>query len=173
MLNFIKRFFRRRNCSCIEVENHLDTQEQPSAENPHITLLNKGNCKQYAPINNIVAMSYASPGAMGCGGRVICVTADGNTFSFNLCFTDMSWQEVDEVCPVFKEFMLNFDKGLTAPDGWTGIYMGLGNFLALHPSVEAQFKAMADRLNITEPDDFYVNWYMMIKEIVQINKQIK
>ena len=64
--------------------------------------LKKSNYKKYIPLD-IVALSYAEGGAMGCPGNVEIVTFDQNLYCFNYCYGDLYVEADFDLEPHFKE----------------------------------------------------------------------
>lgn len=122
----------------------------------NIIEVNTSNYTQYQNLD-IVAFSFANPGAQGEGGGIKFVTSDKR-----ICHTNyvksISLDEAFQICPPLKDcnFAL-FDA--SPPTGWTFFYMGGGNFLV----VKDQFK---DTIIKTIPEGLYNHWIESLYQVL-------
>lgn len=81
---------------------------------------------------DIIAFSFANPGAQGKRGDIKIVTSDGTVYHTN--YVDrISLDEVQCFCSPLKDCNFNLF-GASVPEGWTSFYMGGGNFLVVKDS---------------------------------------
>ena len=131
-----------------------------------MTGLSKNNYKNYIPLD-IIAVSFAEGGAMGCPGNVEIVTFDQQLFSFNYCYGDMDENDIYKICPELQECSFGPFNRHTIPDGWKYYYLGFGNHLIINGRVCWDF----DRVKGDDIDDveLYQSWLKILFEALGKN----
>ena len=102
----------------------------------------------YVPLD-IVAFSFASPGAMGDSGAIIVVTGEGYAYRTNPFFEDISMEE--------------------AFQGWQSHYLGCGNHLVIRDDLSAQFSTVIEREEFKKMGAIYKHWIDIVFEIIKVN----
>lgn len=117
--------------------------------------LTKQNYKEHIPLD-IVALSFAEGGAMGCPGNVEIVTFDQNFYCFNYCYGDLEEDKIYSICPELRECSFGPFGHNKIPKGWKYYYLGAGNHLIISGRVCRDF----DRANVEglEDVDLYQTW---------------
>ena len=100
------------------------------------------NYSEYLPIN-IIAYSYATPGAMGTPGRVQIISNEGKFFHFNYTRDAFKESDLDAICPPIKERKDDISK------------------------FEEEWK------DINGPGALFSKWKQIVYEIIQNCKKIK
>lgn len=101
--------------------------------------LTKDNYNDY-DLFDIVAISIASGGAMGDPGAIEIVTSKGEVFYANPLYENISMVQVYCACPILTEIELGIFSCIKKPIGWSSFYLGYGNHLLLHDSINKQFQ---------------------------------
>jgi hypothetical protein len=130
--------------------------------------ITKSNYKDYVSLD-IVAFSFASPGAMGDSGAIIVVTKDGCVYRANPFFEDVSEEEVFQVCPPLKNCQFGMFGGGNIPEGWQSYYLGCGNHLVIRDDISAQFSAIIEREEFKKMGAVYQKWIDIVFEIIKVN----
>lgn len=125
--------------------------------------LSKSNFRDHLPID-IVAFSFAAPGAMGYAGRIVMVGKDAQTYFLNYVRGDLTMEEVYEILPPLRECNFGIFGGGTYPEGWSEMYMGAGNHLVICHSIEDEFRCMAKDLK--SPAELYQKWLGYVLAII-------
>lgn len=128
--------------------------------------ITKANYKEYLPLN-IVAFSFASPGAMGDSGAIVIVTTGGVVYLANPFYGDISEDEVFQVCPPLKDCQFGIFDG-KIPKEWQYHYMGCGNHLVIRGDISAQFSAILEREEKQEKVFLIEKWLDIVFEIIKI-----
>lgn len=84
--------------------------------------------------NDIVAWTYASPGAMGCPGEITVITVQGQSLYLYRCDYISNANIRDELSTRFPNIFKRDS------DGWQEISMGMGNILYLRDNLVSDFK---------------------------------
>ena len=100
--------------------------------------ISKSNYKDYYSLD-IVAFSYAVPGAMGEGGGIYIISADGNIYHTNIAYGDMTLEDAFLICPPLRDCHIRIINA-EPPKGWSFFYMGAGNFLFVIDRLSELFK---------------------------------
>ncbi len=116
--------------------------------------LNKHNCNEYKLLD-IVALSIATPQAMGDSGAYEIVSSNGMVYHANPEYEDISMDQLMDVCPFIAEYHL--DVLLDIPRGWKRFNMGHGNFLFISDQIIEQFQLWMCRLKLN-PYYLYGKW---------------
>lgn len=116
--------------------------------------LTKDNCNEYK-ILDIVALSIATPQAMGDSGAYEIVSSNGMVYHANPEYEDISMEQLMDVCPFISEHHL--DVLLDAPNEWKRFNMGHGNFLFVSNLIIEQFQLWMCRLKLN-PYYLYGKW---------------
>ncbi len=118
--------------------------------------INSSNYTKYQNID-IIAFSFANPGAQGKPGDIKIMSSNGILYHTNYIHS-ISLEDAFLVCPTLKDCKFNLFEALV-PKGWASFYVGGGNFLV----VKCEYKD-----NITEiiPKDVYNNWAKALYKII-------
>ena len=125
--------------------------------------LSKSNYKDYLPMD-LVAFSFAAPGAMGYAGRIVIVGKDAQTYFFNYVRGDLTMEDVYEILPLLRECNFGIFGGGKYPDGWSEMYMGFGNHLVVSHSIEDDLRDIAKDLE--SPGELYQKWLELVLAII-------
>ena len=125
------------------------------------------NYSEYLPIN-IIAYSYATPGAMGTPGRVQIISNEGKFFHFNYTRDAFKESDLDAICPPIKERKDDISK---FEEEWEDINLGMGNSLTINKSISQKFQEKAKDIN--DPGALFSKWKQIVYEIIQNCKKIK
>lgn len=117
--------------------------------------LTKDNCNEHKLLD-IVALSIATPQAMGDSGAYEIVSSNGIVYHANPEYEDISMEQLMEVCPFISEYHL--DVLLDAPHGWKRFNMGYGNFLFVSNLIIEQFQLWMSRLKLNPHGELYGKW---------------
>jgi len=154
--------------------SELDAQNQTRADFLIIKTmkeaieLSKSNYKDYLPMD-LVAFSFAAPGAMGYAGRIVIVGKDSQTYFFNYVCGDLTMEEVYEILPILKECNFGIFGGGKYPDGWSEMYMGAGNHLVVHQSILP--KVEQETKSIQSPPELYQRWHDIVVGAISNKEQ--
>ena len=122
----------------------------------------------YVPLD-IVAFSFASPGAMGDSGAIIVVTGEGHAYRTNPFFEDISMEEAFQVCPPLKDCQFGVFGGGKIPEGWQSHYLGCGNHLVIRDDISAQFSTVIEREEFKKMGAIYKHWIDIVFEVIKVN----
>ena len=122
-------------------------------------ILSEHNYKDYLPLGNIVAFSYAEPGAMGGGNTII--TENGDIYTLRIPYSE-------DILPIFKSFLFDVahGRGVKIPEGWTYKYMGMGNHLAISNTILDAYNKHVQKYDIKIPPELYRLWKTVILEAI-------
>lgn len=130
--------------------------------------LSKSNYKDYL-LMDLVAFSFAAPGAMGYAGRIVIVGKDAQTYFFNYVRGDLTMEEVYEILPILKECNFGIFGGGKYPEGWSEMYMGFGNHLVVHQSILP--KVEQETKSIQSPPELYQRWHDIVVGAISNKEQ--
>ena len=119
------------------------------------------NYTKYLPIN-IIAYSYATPGAMGSPGKVQIITKEGKFFHFNYVEDDFKENDIKAICPPIIERKNDDHK---FEEEWEELNLGMGNSLIVNKSIGQKFEEKTK--NIKGPGDLFRKWKEIVYEIIQ------
>lgn len=129
-----------------------------------IIKLTKLNFKINLPINT-VAFSFAASGAQGCPGEIVAIGGNAQIYSLNYVYGDLSIEEVYEILPLLEECDFNVFSGGKFPKGWSGIYMGGGNYLVVCNPIITELKNRGVELEDTL--ELYHKWIDLVLDIMK------
>ncbi len=133
--------------------------------------LSKENYKDYLPLD-IVAFSFAFPGAMGDKGGVVIITTSGQLFYFNYVCEEFTDVEMDAILPILSQCELPiFGETELVPDGWRHISLGAGNNLLMQNQyVEPFFKMHEEYAQTVDEIDgsLYRSWLKIMMKVVNV-----
>ena len=110
----------------------------------------------------IVAFSIAEPGACGAAGDVIGITADGKTYRLNFMRGNWTPDTLRMVSPVIADARIGvFGQG-DYSEGWTSVYLGLGNHLYVSNSFFTRFRELVTAEQIQSKGELYQKWQDII-----------
>lgn len=121
------------------------------------------NYNGYLALEDVVAFSFAHPGAMGIPGNIIVVSKDKKVYTLNYCY-DIVIDKVYLVLPILKDVDFGYFEA-QVPDGWFSKYMGAGNFLVASKSIEDAFEQRTK--DFTHGSEYYVNWLQCVMDIIK------
>lgn len=127
--------------------------------------IDKKNFMEY-DTTNAVAVSFAHPGAMGCGGEVIVVTSDGECYATNYAYGDLEWEELVKFIPVIGECRFGMFGDDECPEGWNAYNMGCGNHLIVCDSIDERFRSILIEAGIMSAPELYSVWEEVVAYIV-------
>lgn len=128
--------------------------------------LKKSNYKKYIPLD-IVALSYAEGGAMGCPGNVEIVTFDQNLYCFNYCYGDLDENDIYSICPELRVCSFGPFGHNKIPAGWKYYYLGAGNHLIINGRVCREFdRAKGEKI---EDVGLYQTWLHILFQVLSKN----
>lgn len=127
--------------------------------------LTKDNYQDYH-LDDIIAISIATPNSMGDSGAYEIVSSDGVIYHANPYYEDISMEQVVHVCPFISDSQLDYS--LDEPRGWKRFNMGYGNFLFIRDSIIEQFQLCINKLELIPYNGLYVydNWKEIVLDIV-------
>ena len=125
------------------------------------------NYRQCAPIQ-AAAIYISEPGAQGGYGRVVIVSELGDIFFYNYIYGSLSAEQISELCPILLEVKLNIcGQGDITPNGWTPLYLGMGNHLFVSESFKDAFIDELVANGITSGPCVYREWLRIIIGILK------
>lgn len=124
------------------------------------------NYKKYFP-TDLLACTYAYPGAMGEGGAIEFFNENGEMYHLNYCRSYFKWSDamLNEMFPFNQCKRGTFSAG-TAPEPWKAYYMGCGNFLYIHDSIVEAFEKRKPDV----PSHLYKELYNILTAIIEETK---
>ena len=126
----------------------------------------KSNYKNHIPLD-IVALSYAEGGAMGCPGNVEIVTFDQNLYYFNYCYGDLDENDIYSICPELRVCSFGPFGHNRIPTGWKYYYLGAGNHLIISGRVCREFdRAKGEKI---EDVELYQTWLHILFQVLRKN----
>lgn len=84
----------------------------------------------------------------------------------NGIYEDIEMEQVFEVCPPLSKCRFGVFGGGIIPEGWETVYLGFGNHLVLHESINEEFRKKAEQSEIKEVGDLYNKWMDIVKRIL-------
>ena len=125
--------------------------------------------KDYSSLD-IVAFSFAVPGAQGEGGGIYLITSDQNIYHMNFVFGDMTKDDAIHICPPLVDCRFALFGADKIPEGWQYRYMGAGNHLFIRDSIFNDVYEMTVGL---EEVELYQQWkYIVMKVLGKWDKSI-
>ncbi len=113
-------------------------------------------------LQNIVAFSIAEPGACGSAGDVIGITADGKTYRLNFMRGNWTPDTLRMVSPVIADARMGIFGQGDYSEGWTSVYLGLGNHLYVSDSYFERFKELVTAEQIRSKGELYQKWQSIV-----------
>ena len=120
--------------------------------------------------SDILAFSYAEPGAMGCPCQVIVMLTSMEIYYFNLL--ELTDEDIYKIMPILHECKFGYDNAADLPSGFSHYYIGLGNHLAIKNTIH--LSSVEDKQPIELFKEFYLrrgshrgDWIMIINDILQ------
>ena len=87
------------------------------------------NYKNYCSLD-IVAFSFAYPGAQGEMGAIYMIDRDGRIYHANYCQKEgIRVEHIKEIIPVFEDIEFGVFDSRSKNEKWTSMYLGGGNHL--------------------------------------------
>ena len=126
--------------------------------------ITESNYKGYCAID-IVAFSFAQPGAMGEPGGVEIIDAQGWFYHTNYCYNGVSYDQLTEIVPVLKDCKIGI-VGQQVPEGWNAFYLGFGNHLFIKAEYYNQFEEEVRNRHIEEGSELYQQWYGIVMKML-------
>ena len=123
--------------------------------------LQPSNYTEYLPID-IIAYSFATPGAMGSPGKVQIITKEGKFFHFNYVKDDFKENDIKAICSPIIERKNGDNK---FEEEWEEINLGMGNSLTVNKSIGQKFEEKAK--GIKGPGALFNKWKEIVYEIIQ------
>ena len=126
--------------------------------------ITESNYKGYRSIN-IVAFSFAQPGAMGEPGGIEIIDEQGRFYHTNYCWEGISYEHLCEVVPALKDCKFEVF-GHQAPEGWEAVYLGMGNHLTIKADYYNQFKEETLNRHIKDECEMYLQWIGIVLKLL-------
>ena len=132
-----------------------------------IVEITESNYLNYLNID-IKAFSYAYGGAMGEGGGIYIVDANGCIYHANYCYGDDCIDEshIKDIIPVFEDIQFGLFGNRSTNDSWDSVYLGFGNHLVMAKSIFKDFCQKAEKANYYNPGDLFQHWPGMVLELI-------
>ena len=124
--------------------------------------ISKSNYKDYSSLD-IVAFSFAVPGAQGEGGGIYLITSDQNIYHMNFVFGDMTKDDAIHICPPLVDCRFALFGTDKIPEGWQYRYMGAGNHLFIRDSIFNDVYEMTVGL---EEVELYQQWKYIVMKVL-------
>ena len=121
--------------------------------------ITESNYQDYLSLD-IVAFSYAYPGAMGEFGAIYIIDRDGRIYHANYCDGDdrINIDHIKDIIPIFE----GIDWGLIGcepnNDAWVSVDLGLGNNLLMLKEISDGFNKKIEAANIQGPGELFQPW---------------
>lgn len=117
---------------------------------------------------SICAYSFAEPGAMGVGGRVLIMDKEGKLFYFNIY--DMEVENIydEETGDEIENLWLELQYGISYGP-FSNFDLGYGNHLYVSVEYADDFEICAS--TCTEPGQLYQSWQGMMRFLISINDE--
>ena len=131
--------------------------------------ITESNYKDYCPLD-IVAFSFAQPGAMGEHGGVVIVDVMGQVYHTNYCQGNIDCDHLLEVVPILKDCKFNIF-GHQTPEGWFPVYLGFGNHLTIKADYYSQFKEDVNNKHFENTGELYQQWLGMVMKLLGKNDE--
>ena len=125
--------------------------------------ISKSNYKDYSSLD-IVAFSFAVPGAQGEGGGIYLITSDQNIYHMNFVFGDMTIDDAIHICPPLADCRFTLFGADKIPSGWNYQYMGAGNHLFVRDSI---LNDVFERTTGLERVELYQQWKAIVMEVLE------
>lgn len=126
--------------------------------------ITESNYKDYRSID-IVAFSFAQPGAMGEPGGIEIIDEQGRFYHTNYCWEGISYEHLCEVVPALKGCKFEV-LGHQAPEGWEAVYLGMGNHLTIKAEYYNQFKEETQNRHIEKASQLYQQWFEVVLKLL-------
>ena len=121
--------------------------------------ITESNYQDYSSLD-IVAFSYAYPGAMGEMGAIYIIDRDGQIYHANYCYGDdcINIDHIKDFIPVF----VDLEHGLLGSDSknpdWISEYLGYGNTLLMLKEISDGFQKKVQTANIQHSGELFQQW---------------
>lgn len=113
-------------------------------------------------LQEIVAFSIAEPGACGAAGDVIAITADGKAYRLNFMRGNWTPDSLRMVSPVIADARMGIFGQGDYSEGWTSVYLGLGNHLYVSIPYFKRFKELVTSEQIQSKGELYQKWQSIV-----------
>lgn len=126
--------------------------------------LTQENYKNFLPID-VLAFSFAKPGAMGSPGEIIIINNKSAVYSFNI--SNFESVLIKEIIPIFFECKFGLFGHDILPTGWSSVYLGAGNHLILHDTISVEFaRRVRECMSGSNNWSLYKNWISVVAAII-------
>ena len=129
--------------------------------------ITKSNLQEYYSLN-IVAFSFAVPGAQGEGGGIYIITEEGRIYHTNIVWGDICIDDAFLICPPLKDCHFAVFGADKKPDGWNYHYMGAGNHLFIKDDIAKDVNKMSIGL---KPVELYQQWKLIVMQALGISTE--
>ena len=126
--------------------------------------ITESNFKDFCALD-IVAFSFAQPGAMGEPGGVLIVNAMGQVYHANYCNGEIDYDHLLEVVPALKDCEFGI-LGHQTPTGWSPFYLGFGNHLNIKDDYSYEFEVAVAEKHFKNKGELYQQWLGMVMELL-------
>lgn len=124
--------------------------------------ITKTNFHEYSSLD-IVAFSFAVPGAQGEGGGIYVITKDGSVYHTNIVRSDISIDDAFLICPPLRDCHFSLLGADKIPDEWDYHYMGAGNHLFVRNDIAKCINEMSAGLEAVE---LYQQWKLIVMRAI-------
>lgn len=125
------------------------------------------NYERYLDID-VVAFSFAVPGAMGTGGQIIIIDGTGKIYTANYCRGErlLDYDSVKKVIPIFEMCDIGIFGSRVENDGWNSIYLGSGNHLFIKTILYDLLKQKTIDANFSDIGELFQHWPGFVMDII-------
>lgn len=126
--------------------------------------ITESNYMDYCSLD-IAAFSFAQPGAMGEPGGIKIIDAQGKFYHTNYCREVICYEHLLEIVPALEDCKIGI-RGHEAPDGWTAVYLGMGNHLTVKTDYYSQFEEEVHNRRIGDLGELYQQWVEIVLKLL-------
>ncbi len=128
-----------------------------------LIVITESNYQDYLSLD-IVAFSFAYPGAMGDPGAIIIIDRNGQIYYANYCNDNnyIKREHIKDIIPIFggiKWWPIGCDSN---NDEWVNVDLGMGNNLLMLKEISDDFHQQAKAANIKSQPELYHKWYVLV-----------
>ncbi len=129
--------------------------------------ITKTNFHEYSSLD-IVAFSFAVPGAQGEGGGIYIIAKEGRVYHTNILWSDICIDDAFLICPPLRDCHFAVFGADKKPDGWNYHYMGAGNHLFIKDDIAKDVNKMSIGL---KPVELYQQWKLIVMQALGISTE--
>lgn len=125
-----------------------------------VIYLTKDNYKDYLPLGEIAAFTWADPGAQGECGALHIMTTDLKLYKTNYMYGEIPSDTLYELCPPLK------NSTLYQMPQWKIISLGMGNYLIINRNIADLFNDYGKKYT-KFTGELYQNWADIVFHIIK------